>query len=291
MTTASGPNFRHQKCYANTRGGCSTTISGEHFVSHSLIKLYGFDDPTMTLKHDTGYGIRKFVKPARFVANILCEQHNNDLHSADDAALASAKFMRSIALRYGNGAGEWGGYEEITISGDDFQAWVLKLILNHVVGKAFAESQDKVDRPFPPEAVDLLLGRAMWPSEWGLCVSGDPSNNDLKFTAFGRHEDITTEWCSFQPLIFAPHVDGRAGEVGGGIVNLNGVGFGLTVFDAGRYLPSFNDPANPLRGSIQRPGYMAWELNGVQKRVNFTWSDVWEHKTVTYKITTNDADS
>lgn len=142
----------------------------EHFISHSLIKLYGFDDPTVTLKHDTGYGIREFVKPARFVANILCERHNNDLYSADDAALAFAKFMRDISKRYRNGAGEWGGHEQITISGDDFQAWVLKLILNYVVAKALAESRGKVARPFPPEAVDLLLGRAMWPSEWGLCV-------------------------------------------------------------------------------------------------------------------------
>jgi hypothetical protein len=43
------PNYRHPKCYANTRGGCSTKISGEHFISHSLIKLYGFDDPTLTI--------------------------------------------------------------------------------------------------------------------------------------------------------------------------------------------------------------------------------------------------
>jgi hypothetical protein len=283
MVAASDPNYRHLKCYANTRGGCSTKISGEHFISHSLIKLYSFDDPTLTIKHDTGYGIREFVKPSKFVANILCEKHNNDLRHADNAALAFAKFMRTISLRYKNGAGEWGDYEEITISGDDFQAWVLKLILNHVVGKAFIHQKGEFVSPYPSEAVDLLLGRAMWPCTWGLCVAADKTNPDFRFNAFDRLEDITTEWCSFQPLI---HNDGW---IGGGIVNLNGVGFGLTVFNPGREnAATFNIPENPLRGSLQRPGYMAWELNGVQKRVNFTWSDIWEHKTITYTIIPGD---
>ena len=98
--------------------------------------------------------------------------------------------------------------------------------------------------------------------------------------AFDRWEDATTEFCSFQPFI---HSDGW---VGGGIVNLNGVGFGLTVFNASRDDPeAFNIPGNPLRGSVQRPSYMAWELDGRQKRVNLTWNDCWEHKTITYKMT------
>jgi hypothetical protein len=276
------PSFRHPKCYANTRGGCSTKISGEHFISHSLIKLYGFDDPTLMIKHDTGYGVRNFVKPSKFVANILCESHNNALHVADDAALAFAKFMRDIALKYRNGAGEWGEYEEITISGDHFQSWLLKLILNHAVGKAFVHQKGEFVSPFPPEAVDVLLGRAMWPRTWGMCVAGDVDNEDLKISGFDRLEDITYEWCSFQPFI---HNDGW---VGGGIINLNGVGFGITVFDPSRDDPdSFNNDSNPLRGSVQRPGYMAWEIDGVQKRVNFTWRDIWEHKTITYRLSSD----
>ena len=78
------------------------------------------------------------MSPKQFKTNILCEKHNNDLHIADDAALKFAAFIRTIALRYLNGAGEWGADEEITISGEDFQNWVLKLILNHAVGKALS---------------------------------------------------------------------------------------------------------------------------------------------------------
>ena len=38
-------DFKHPKCYANTRGGCSTKISGEHYVSYGLIKISGNNDP------------------------------------------------------------------------------------------------------------------------------------------------------------------------------------------------------------------------------------------------------
>lgn len=271
--------FRHPKCYANTRGGCSKKISGEHYVSHGLIKLYAFDDPGLKIKHDTGFGVRQYVSPKKFVANVLCETHNNNLHTADDAALAFAAFIRTIALRFANGAGEWGGPEEITISGDDFQAWVLKLILNHVAGKAFTHQRGEIVSPFRPEAVDVLLGRAMWPRTWGLCVAGDTSHDGLRFRPFERWEDSTTDFWSCQPFI---HNDGW---VGGGIVNLNGIGFGLTVFNPSRDNPdAFNNPDNPLRGSVQRPGFMAWELDGIVKRVNFTWNDCWTHRTITYKM-------
>jgi hypothetical protein len=30
--TDADSDFQHPKCYANTRGGCSTKISGEHFI-------------------------------------------------------------------------------------------------------------------------------------------------------------------------------------------------------------------------------------------------------------------
>jgi hypothetical protein len=269
------PNFRQPKCYANKYGGCSKTISGEHYISHALLKLYSFGDESVTIKHDNGYGIREFVKPSKFVANILCTNHNTQLHKADDAARDVAKFLFGISTTYKCGTGEWGEPDEITVSGNDFQVWVLKLLLNHVEGKAFAHQKGQFVSPYATEAVDLLLGRAMWPRTWGMCVGGDVSNKDLMVNRFDSFEDITTHAVSFQPLVFHPDVPGKANEVGGGIVNLNGVGFGLTFFNSGREnTESFNVPENPLRGSVQRPLWIAWKVKGVEKRINFTWSDI-----------------
>jgi hypothetical protein len=176
-------DFKHPKCYANTRGGSSSTISGEHYVSLGLIKLYGDNDPAFTVQHKTGKGVGHPVSPKNFKANILCQKHNSVLSPADATALKFAPFLRRNALQYDAGAGEWGEAEEITISGDDMQRWVLKIFLNHAVTGHFAEQQDRTVT-FATEAIDLLLDRAPWPSEWGMAVPGETRSRDFRAVPF-----------------------------------------------------------------------------------------------------------
>ncbi|MBY4214332.1 hypothetical protein HQO42_13725 [Rhodococcus fascians] len=279
MTTTGTADFKHPKCYANTEGGCSTRISGEHFVSHSLIRLYTFDDPHVTIRHNNGFGVRHPVSPRRFVANVLCEAHNNGLSDADAAALKFATFLRDIALRYRNGSGAWGANESVEVSGDDFQRWVLKLLATHAAGNALTADDELVKSPILEDSIHLLLNRAVWPSTWGLCVAADATSPYLKFDPFTRLETVTDDWWGVTPML-------KNGDqtLVGGVVDLAGVGFGLSLYNPGRGMPGFDLPANPLRGSIQRPSFMAWELNGVRKQVNFTWNDHHEHRNITYTM-------
>lgn len=272
-------DYRHPKCYANLHGGCSSKISGEHFVSHSLIKLYTFDDPEIKILHDHGFGIPRPVSPKKFVANVLCTTHNNFLSPADKAALDFATFLRKIAIQYLNGNGDWGEDEAIEVSGDDFQRWVLKLLATHAAASAFASHGSKVVSPITDEAVHLLLDKAAWPKTWGLCVAKEPGNSYLKFDPFTDIASVTTNWWSAHPFF-------RNGDSAlcGGVVELAGVGFGLTLFNQGRESKEFNNLDNPIRGSLQRPAYMEWELNGVKKRITFTWVDNWHPFGVTYTM-------
>jgi len=89
--TQEADDYRHPKCYANTRGGCSTKISGEHYVSHGLIKLYGNNDPDFTVQHKTGKGVGHPVTPKNFKANILCQKHNSALSPADGPRWSSQR--------------------------------------------------------------------------------------------------------------------------------------------------------------------------------------------------------
>jgi hypothetical protein len=276
--TEEADDYRHPKCYANTRGGCSTKISGEHYVSLGLINLYKTDDPDFTIQHKTGKGVGHPVRPKNFKANILCRDHNTALSPADDAALAFAKFLRRNALQYDAGAGEWGDADEITISGDDMQRWVLKVFLNHAVTEHFDVQQGKTVI-FPPEAIDLLLNRAAWPSTWGLSVPGDMTNRDVRCLPFQAKDVVNSHWWDVSPFV---HKDET--WIGGGIVNLAHVSFGLTLFNPGRYLPGWNNPGNPLRGSLQRPSFIGWEMEGVEKRINFTWDYPLHHLGLTYKL-------
>ncbi|ORA01995.1 hypothetical protein BST17_25635 [Mycolicibacterium bacteremicum] len=276
----SDEGFSHQKCYANTRGGCSTKITGEHYVSHGLIKLYGNNDPAYKVQHRTGKGVGHPVQPKEFKANILCTNHNSGLHHADDAALEFATFLRRNAFQYNAGAGDWGDSEEITISGDDMQRWVLKLFLNHAVKDHFTVQQDK-KVSFPTEAIDLLLDRAAWPPTWGLCVAADTTNRRMWFDPFQIKEAIDVDWWGCAPFVFHDET-----WLGGAIVDLAHVSFGLTLFNPGRHDVRFENPDNPIRGTLQRPKYLAWELNGVKKRVNFRWDDPWQRQGLTYTLRT-----
>jgi hypothetical protein len=258
-------DYKHAKCYANTRGGCSAKISGEHYVSHGLVKLYGDNDPDFTIQHKTGKGAGHPVTPKNFKANVLCQEHNSALSPADDAALAFATFLRRIALEYDAGAGEWGETEEITVSGDDMQRWVLKLFLNHAVTGHFKVQQRK-DVTFPPEAIDLLLDRAAWPSTWGLCVPAERTARDFRACPFQTKDVTNSHWWGVSPFI---HKDET--WMGGGVVDLAHVSFGLTLFNPGRGMPGWDNPGNTIWGSLQRPTSIGWSLEGVEKRINFTW--------------------
>jgi hypothetical protein len=277
--TETPDDFKHLKCYANTRGGCSTTISGEHYVSHGLIKLYGNNDPAFTIQHKTGRGVGHPVTPKNFKANILCQKHNTALSPADDAALEFATFLRRNALQYDAGAGEWGDAEEITISGDDMQRWVLKLFLNHAVTRHFDVQQNKTVT-FPTEAIDLLLDRAAWPSTWGLTVPGETRSKDVRACPFQTKDVVDSHWWGVAPFVFKDET-----WMGGALVDLAHVTFGLTMFNPGRGMPGWDNPGNPLRGSLQRPSFIGWEMNGVEKRINFTWDYPLHHFGLTYMLT------
>lgn len=271
--------YKHPKCYANTRGGCSTSISGEHYISHALIRLYTFDDPDVRIRPSPNYRIPVGIQPKKFVANVLCTAHNNGLSNADQAALAFATFLRDIALRYLNGAGAWGDPEEVEISGDDFQRWVLKLLITHAAADVYTEKDgDRVKTIVPDEAIDLLLDRAEWPRTWGLGVTGDLSNSHLSYDPFTRIETILSDWWSAVPLI--KH-DPRL--LVGGIVDLGGVSFTLCLFNQSE-AQLHDDEINPLRRVAQRPSSLSWVLNGVPKTVRFRWSDPWDHIPITFTM-------
>lgn len=281
MTTMPGdPNYKHPKCYANTRAGCSTRISGEHYISHALIKLYTFDDPEVTLQPTPNYRIPVSIRPKKFVANVLCTAHNNGLSDADAAALTFASFLRGIAIQYRNGAGDWGGPESIVVSGDDFQRWLLKLLVTHAAADVFtADGGKRMKTTITGESIDLLLDRAEWPKTWGMGVTGDLGNPHLKFDPFTNVETIIDDWWGAEPLIKhdPPHMLG-------GVVDLAGVSFTLCVFNQSEAL-KHDDPINPLLRAVQRPSSLTWTLDGVPKTVHFTWSDPWNHVPITFTMT------
>jgi hypothetical protein len=116
--------------------------------------------------------------------------------------------------------------------------------------------------------------------DWGLCVAGDPANTDLPYDAFSNVDHSTTDFWGARPFL-------KNGDqtLWGGIVDLNGVGFGISLENIYRgYSIAPNGVENPFRGSLARPSFIAWEYCGVEKRVNLTWSGADSGKHITYTI-------
>lgn len=253
-----------------------------------MIKLYTFDDPEIKIMHNHGFGIPRGVSSKNFVVNALCQKHNTELGVTDQAALQFAQFVRNIALSFLNGAGEWGGPEEITISGDDFERWALKLLLNHAAGKAFSANKGRILSPIPDVAIAYLLGKSVWPKGLGLCVAGDPENENLKFDPFAASEHSLTNFWGAYPILWSADKGGDFQAdltLGGGIVELNGFSFGLSVLPIYRGYTEANGVKNWFRGCLERPDYIEWNIDGVGKRVNFTWSGPTDHKHIVYSKT------
>ncbi|MFF0453349.1 hypothetical protein [Nocardia africana] len=272
---ASG-SYRHPKCYANVNGGCSTTISGEHYISHGLIKLYTFNDSKARILHDNGFGITHPVQPSRFVANVLCREHNTQFHSYDDEAVKFASFLQRTALSFFEEK-TWGNSETVAISGDNLERWALKLLLTHAAVNAYTGDGGRITGRIPDYAVKVLLGEADWPRSGGLCVAGKKAHEHLIANPFS-YEALVTGWWGAYPLF---NKDQPPALVGG-IVELAGIGLGICLDDRIRTMPQILIPDNPMRHSIRRPSSLVWRIGEVEKRIQFTWADKEEHVDVTY---------
>jgi len=134
---------------------------------------------------------------------------------------------------------------------------------------------------FPTEAIDLLLDRAPWPPTWGLAVPGEVRSKEFRALPFQPIDVVNSHWWGVAPFVYKDKT-----RMGGGIVDLAHVSFGLTLFDPGRHIPGYfhDNPDNLMRGSLQRPAHIGWELEGVEKRINFTWDYPLHHGGLTYQL-------
>lgn len=268
-------SYRHPRCYANMRGGCDPKISGEHYISEGLLKLYGGDKPMVT--PDPAYGMPVSVQGKKFVAKVLCRKHNNDLRSADAAAVNFARPLKELAERHWSG-GEWGPPETFEVSGADLQRWALKLLITHAVAGKLKRGEQVIPMPVNSKAIDLLLGHREWPRTWGLAIGAPDGNTNLTANPMTRAA-LTNPWSAI------PFADLRTGALCGGIVDLAGVSFAISLFDQGgadsdNIVADY--PDHPFHRAVRRPSHIGWKRNGVEKRIRFTWNDPWQHTGRTY---------
>jgi hypothetical protein len=122
----------------------------------------------------------------------------------------------------------------------------------------------------PAHRVKVL---AVWPQGLGLCVASDRDNESLKFDPFTKLEHTLTDLWGAYPILWSVEK-----TLGGGIVELNGYSFGLSILPIYRGYAEPNGVKSWFRGCMERPDYIEWNLDGVGKRINLAWVNPPAHR-------------
>jgi hypothetical protein len=235
----SGPRtgYSHPNCFARGDGNCCDKITGEHFISRTLLRQVEKDRTAKIagLKWQTPQRW-DIISVSRLVSKMLYERHNKALSPLDEAI---GYFFQMLQV-----------YDDSThpsvkdpkdelrlFAGEDLERWMLKCVLGLAVSKNIAGC-------VKPECADVLYGRVEWPPGWGLYLA-------LTAPTTLYHSDSLV----IEPGMGADGIIRKANFI------IRGLPFVLSM---GR-------PDNPEAVGAWRPFRLIAEDGRVEKIIEFSW--------------------
>lgn len=147
------------KCYARTLSDCYGPISGEHYISHSILKQLG---PNVILN-----GVPWSQKPVSIpiqgmTGKILCKRHNESLSPLDTTA---GKLFETIKNTH---KGEKVGW--VLLNGEDIERWMMKILFGILAsGNIKQRDGNATQKASPPITyLNILFGNQAMNPGWGL---------------------------------------------------------------------------------------------------------------------------
>jgi SEC-C motif len=113
-------------CYMNWTEDCSSTLSGEHFVSEGVLKLIGERHVAVNGTHWLAEGETRPLPIGRLVGNVLCTRHNSAMWPLDTAAVKFFGAIKSIYSDLGNSKTLSRKRQWWLLSGEEIELWLLK---------------------------------------------------------------------------------------------------------------------------------------------------------------------
>jgi hypothetical protein len=228
----------NEKCYLAKTQGCSNKISGEHYVSKTVLKAIG-DGNAVTMEGLPWMksGDKKELFVETLTTNILCVEHNNRLSPIDSEAGRLFRSLREIDEKLGFDNQKNKIY---IFCGEDLEKWMLKTLCN-----IFALYNKPNDKKVPELWIDILYDQTSWPKGWGMYL---------------RHNENQDAYHS-RSLKFRSCDDGM-GNVVAFEMNIYGLPFLLAVSEA------FKPKEQNL---VFRPRRLQYESNGNTKVTEITW--------------------
>lgn len=119
-----GSSLGNLGCYAAPLGGCSHQLSGEHYVSHAVLRrmMEGGGQLVLSKFPWLAEGVSKIIPPSQVKAKVLCTAHNSALSPYDTIG---DRFC-SLLLKAGHPAENCA--VAALFNGEDLERWFLKTL-------------------------------------------------------------------------------------------------------------------------------------------------------------------
>jgi len=163
--------FSHARCYMGWTGDCDKQISGEHFISASVLTQLG----DLTVKLDGVPWLptdeTRIVPIVSLRGNILCKRHNEALAQLDAMGanfFAAIKMMHDDIFNRKTLSRRWKWF---LFSGEDLELWLLKTAIGLFHSGNVAKERKKLieTQTINPVCYDILYGGIL-PAPCGLYV-------------------------------------------------------------------------------------------------------------------------
>jgi hypothetical protein len=119
--------YSHPRCFLGFTQNCCTKISGEHPVSHGVLRQIG-QSVSITGAPWLKAGETKTLATKNLTANILCVRHNSAFSNVDIAAIRLFKFINEISTELSQKSLSRRN-KFYVVSGDDLEIWATKAML------------------------------------------------------------------------------------------------------------------------------------------------------------------
>jgi hypothetical protein len=254
---------RNQKCYAAALADCSDKISGEHYISHGILKALSNDGVSVEVEGFSWLKGRKLKLPTKHLrSNILCKRHNESLSGLDSIAkrffLSILRIDKEYALDLDDCLDR-----VFLFNGHDIERWILKTLCGAVFSGSLTLPTTPIKAWEPNlQWLRILFSLENFPKQWGLYISTNVNEmNEVK----GGY-------------VFSPVANNSLG-IYGVVANLNRMSFILAMRDT---------PADRtdtiLSGYIYRPEDLLTTNGKSKKVIKLGWDVKGQGGTITVNL-------
>ena len=236
-----GLTGKHDRCYMSATGACDTKISGEHLISHSVLKALAEKQVEVSGTPWLKPGDKKMLPFSALTTNALCQRHNSLLSPIDSVGAALFEAIQKC------GTTDTGPGLLFLLSGHDVERWMLRSLAIFGVSGNFAIDGAVIDQNFVDRLriVELLEDPKQWKKPLGFYLTRGLGHQ------FWRRDNIQ----------IAPVVKTGGDEIMGITLDLQGLEFALLAAD-------HDVTGTGLDKALYRPAAFVFDMDGTRHRIS-----------------------